>query len=184
MRFFYKERCKMKTRVSERTQNLVLAGLLAAFTAIATLLIQIPTPTKGYVNLGDCFVNISGWILGPVYGGAAAGVGSALADMISGYTVYAPATLVIKAGMAAASAVIYTKLSRRFSGFAARIAAAVTAELIMSFGYMAFESVLYGSAAAALPGIPANLAQGILGAVISVTLFEAVLKRIPFLKEK
>ena len=54
----------------------------------------------------------------------------------------------------------------------------------MTFGYAAFESVLYGSVSAAIPGIPANLVQGILGAVISVTLFEAVLKRIPFLKEK
>ena len=174
----------MKTKVNVRTQTLVLAGLLAAFTTVATLLIQIPTPTKGYVNLGDCFVNISAWILGPVYGGAAAGVGSALADVTSGYSVYAPATLVIKAGMAVASAVLYVKLSSRISGFAARIIAAVVAELIMTFGYAAFESVLYGSVSAAIPGIPANLVQGILGAVISVTLFEAVLKRIPFLKEK
>ncbi len=174
----------MKAKVNERTFRLVISGLLAAFTTIATLLIQIPTPTKGYMNLGDCFVNISAWILGPVYGGAAAGIGSALADIISGYSVYAPATLVIKALMAAASAVVYVKLSSRFSGFGSRIAAAVTAELIMAAGYALFESVLYGSAAAAIPGIPANIVQGILGAVISVVLFEAVLKRIPYLREK
>ena len=38
---------------------------------VATMVVQIPLPT-GYVNIGDCFVIISGFLLGPVYGGFAA----------------------------------------------------------------------------------------------------------------
>ena len=87
----------------DKVKVLTLAALFTAMTTVATLLIQIPTPTKGYVNLGDSIVNIAAWVLGPVYGAAAAGIGSALADIISGYVVYAPATLVIKAAMAAVS---------------------------------------------------------------------------------
>ena len=35
------------------------------------MVVQIPLPT-GYVNIGDCFVIVSGFLLGPIYGGLAA----------------------------------------------------------------------------------------------------------------
>ena len=77
------------------TQKLVLAALLAALTCVATMIITIPSPLKGYLNLGDSVVLLAGWMLSPVYGFLAAGLGSALADMFSGYVIYAPATFVI-----------------------------------------------------------------------------------------
>ena len=98
---------------SKKIKTMTLAALLAAFACVATMLIQVPTPTKGYVNLGDCIVNISAWLLGPVYGAAAAGIGSAMADVISGYIVYAPATLIIKGLMAAASFFVYRAVSKK-----------------------------------------------------------------------
>ena len=118
---------------SDRIQKLTLAGALAALTAVATLLIQIPSPTKGYINTGDVLVNLSAWVLGPLYGSAAAGIGSALADLISGYTVYAPATLIIKAGMAAVSYFVYKRLSGKRKSFWALLAGAAAAETVMIF---------------------------------------------------
>lgn len=56
---------------------------------------------NGFVNLGDCFVLLSGWLLGPWWGGAAGGIGSMLADLLLGYGHYAPGTLIIKGLMAA-----------------------------------------------------------------------------------
>ncbi len=162
--------------------QLVFGGLLAAIVTLSTMLIRIPTPTKGYINLGDCFVNISGWLLGPLYGSLAAGIGSALADLISGYAVYAAATFVIKALMAAAAFFVYKHASKHIGGFAGRITAAAAAELIMVTGYSLFEGFLYGSVSAALLGIPSNTVQAIGGAVFSVTLYETVIKRIPAVK--
>ncbi len=162
----------------QQLRRLTAAALLAAFTAVATLVIQIPTPTKGYLNLGDCFVNLAAWLLGGAYGAAAAGIGSAMADAISGYGIYIPATLIIKSLMAFASYEIYHKLSEKGS-FTARVTAACTAEIIMILGYAAFEAVLYSSAAAALLGMSSNLVQGIMGAASSVVIYETVLKRIP-----
>jgi len=66
--------------------RLVLTGLLTALVCVATMVIKIPTPTNGYVNIGDAMVLISGWLLGPAYGFFAAGGGSALADLISVYS--------------------------------------------------------------------------------------------------
>lgn len=164
---------------SEKLKKLTLAGAFAALTAIFTLLIQIPSPTKGYINTGDVLVNLSAWVLGPVYGGAAAGIGSAMADLISGYTVYAPATLIIKAGMAVVSYLVYTRFSRKQKTFFSLLAGAVAAEIVMIAGYALFAGVLYGSAASALLSVPENLVQGIFGAVVSSVIYEAIRKRIP-----
>lgn len=77
-------------------KKLVVAALLASFACVATMIIQIPNGIGGYFNLGDCIVLLSGWLLGPVYGALAAGVGSALADLFAGYIVYAPITFEVQ----------------------------------------------------------------------------------------
>ena len=86
-----------------KIRKLVLAALFAALCTVMTLVIQIPSPMQGYVNLGDCAVLLSAWVLGPVYGGVAAGTGSMLADLFSGYAHYAPGTFLIKLCMAVAA---------------------------------------------------------------------------------
>ena len=53
----------------QKVKKLVLSALMAALVYVATSIIQIPSPMSGYVNLGDCFVLLSGWLLGPWYGG-------------------------------------------------------------------------------------------------------------------
>ena len=88
----------------QKVKKLVLSALMAALVYVATSIIQIPSPMSGYVNLGDCFELLTGWLLGPWYGGAAAGIGSMLVDLLGGYAHYAPGTLVIKAVDAIAAA--------------------------------------------------------------------------------
>ena len=80
----------------QKLYRLVLAALFAALTFVATNIIRVPIPaTDGYINLGDCVVLLGAFLLGPVYGAAAGGIGSALADILSGYAVFAPGTFVI-----------------------------------------------------------------------------------------
>ena len=92
------------------TKKLVMTALMMALTMVATMFIRIPLPL-GYVNLGDVFVLLSVFILGPVYGTIAAGVGSGLADLF-GYITYAPGTLIIKSAMALVAWLIYKLLSK------------------------------------------------------------------------
>ena len=89
-----------------KLRTLILAAMFAALTCVATMIIHIPSPIGGYFNLGDCMVLLSAFVLGPVWGTAAGGIGSALADVICGYFVYAPGTLVIKALRALAAALM------------------------------------------------------------------------------
>lgn len=170
---------------NERIRLITLMGMFTALTTVATIVIQIPTPaTKGYINLGDTVVNISAWILGGMYGGAVGGIGSALADIITGYFIYAPATLIIKFLMAFACCKVYGVCIKKLNSLASRIVSVIVSELIMISGYALFAGILYGSVRTALLGIPENAIQGVMGAVISVVLYECIIKRVPALKKR
>lgn len=172
----------MNNKNKNNIKKLVFSGLFASFVFITIVVIPpIPTPTNGYINFGDSFVNISAWLLGPIYGAAAAGIGSAFADLFLGYTLYAPVTFLIKALMALASFFIFKAFSKHSHGLFARIISASVAEIIMVLGYFAFECILYGFAGSII-GVPANIIQGVGGVVIAVVLHEAIFCHIPFFK--
>ena len=121
------------------------AALFAALTCVMTMIVKIPVPaTGGYVNLGDCVVLLAGWVLGPMYGGAAAGLGSMLADLVSGYPLYAPGTFVIKACMAVCAWAVFRAAAGEKRGLAARIGGALAGEAVMVAGYFAYEGVVLG----------------------------------------
>lgn len=172
----------MSSRKNDRIMLLVLAGLFAAIVTVSTMIIRIPTPTKGYINLGDCFVNIAGWLLGPLYGGAAAGIGSGLSDLFAGYNVYVIPTLIIKGLMAVTAFGLYKALSKKTPSLVGRIVSAVAAEIVMIAGYAIYEAFLYSSVATALTGVAGNVVQGIGGVAFGVILYEGVIARIPAAK--
>ena len=131
-----------------KIRKLVLSALMAALCTVMTMVIQVPSPMQGYVNLGDCAVLISAWMLGPLYGGAAAGIGSALADLLSGYAHYVPGTFAIKFLMAAAAALILRAMTKKTPSamLAGQVAGGVAAEVIMVLGYFAYASLWLGRA--------------------------------------
>lgn len=157
------------------TQQLVLTAVLAALTCAATLL-HIPT-VNGYANLGDCLVLVCAWTLGPVYGVLAAAIGSALADIILSYVIYAPATFVIKGLMTLAAYFVCKILSKPLKTrmIVANILGAIISETIMIFGYFAFESILYGIGGA-IPSLPTNAMQGAVGLIGGVILWNVLLR--------
>ena len=97
-----------------------LTARLVATTAICTALVWVATvvfqlyipETRGYFNVGESMVYASALLFGPAIGGFAGGVGSALADIATGYTVYAPGTLVIKAVEGFVAGALFRALTR------------------------------------------------------------------------
>lgn len=161
----------MKTK----TQKIVLASMLAALCCVATMIIKIPSPLKGYLNLGDCVVLLSGWLLSPAYAFMSAALGSALADVFSGYVVYAPATFVIKGIMAIIAYFSFKLMSDKLGNTPSRIIGGTLAELLMILGYYVFEGFMYGFIASAV-NIPANAVQGVAGLVIGLILVKIFVK--------
>lgn len=153
-------------------KKIVTAALLAAFACVATMSIRIPTPgTGGYIHPGDAIVILSGVILGPSWGLLAAGIGSAMADMIGGYFIYMPITFVIKGAVAFASGMIYRNMDKTSkSRYAAVALGGIVDMALVAGGYFLCECPLYGIAAATA-SVPANIIQGIGGLVISIVLY-------------
>ena len=157
--------------MNTRTKKIIMAAMLAALTCVATMIIKIPSPLKGYLNLGDCIVLVAGWMLSPTYGFLAAGLGSALADLFSGYVTYAPATFVIKGLMALIAFYGFKLLHNKIGNLPSRIITGILAEIMMILGYFVFEGFLYGFVPS-LVNIPANGVQGIAGLIIGVILIK------------
>ena len=150
-----------------KIRKLVLAALMAALCTIMTMVIQVPSPMQGYVNLGDCAVLMSAWVLGPLYGGAAAGIGSALADLLSGYAHYAPGTLLIKGLDAMVAALIFRALGKTKLGY---LVSGLVGETIMVVGYFGYAGLMLGKGMAAALSIPGNIVQGVMGLTIGIVL--------------
>ena len=152
-----------------KTKTIALSALLTAIVCIATMIIKIPSPLKGYVNLGDCVVLLSGWMLPLPYGFLAAGLGSALADVFSGYITYAPATFLIKGSMALIAFACFKLMNKRIGKLPSQIIGAVLAEIVMVLGYYVFEGFMYGFIPSAV-NIPANAVQGAAGLILGIIL--------------
>lgn len=173
--------------MNEKTKKLVIGALLASFTTVATMAIKFPTPTFGYIHLGDGLVLLCGIILGPAGGALSAGIGSMFADIFSGYLSFAPATLIIKALTAFAAGFLFHKGG--FNPVVKTICASIPAEVLMVSGYFFYEIILAlaasqsftsvsltAAAAASVAGIPFNIVQGIAGIVIAAVLLPILMK--------
>jgi len=80
-----------------RATEIVVTSIGICLVTLATVSLQVSIPaTQGYFNLGETMVYTFALLFGPRVGMIAGGIGSALADLITGYLPYAPATLVIK----------------------------------------------------------------------------------------
>ena len=155
-----------------RKSSAVTIALLAIMTALATIMtivIQIPYPgTSGYFNLGDTMVMLGGLLLGPVGGFFAGGVGSALADVITGYTFYAPITLVVKGfeGMAVGFLSFKAREHRWLSKW--DIIGVLVGAIIMLSGYFIAQVILFGMAVALGELVTINLAQVVIGGSVAL----------------
>lgn len=163
---------KLSRRTTIVTKQLTTIAMFVALVTVATVVIAIPAPAGGFLNVGDTVVLIAAACLGPIGGMVAGGLGSCIADLILGYGMYAPFTLVIKGleGLICGGLILlYDRtLGKRFKNYIAQVIAGVIsmiiAALTMSSLYCIADGILYGWGAA-IVNAPVNLLQGAIGIV-------------------
>ena len=168
------------SQTSKTLYKIITAALFAALTCVTTMLpLPVPSLTGGYINFGDCFVLLCGWLLGPMYGFAAAAVGSALTDIIGGYIVYAPATFIIKGLMAVCAYYVFRVLPLKKNPVMtviARVLSAICGEIIMIAGYFLYAATVMGygiaGAAADIASNAVQAAAGIIASTIIITILD------------
>ena len=166
-----------------KTRPLVITALMISLVVLGTLLFRVPIPmTQGYIHLGDTMICLGVMLLGKRNAAAAAGIGSAAADILGGFAYWAPWSLVIKFAMAFTAGLIIEKRSIRRGSSEGRsllYATAMTAGgLVMCAGYLIAERLMYGSWAAAFIALPWNFGQFTAGIVFSLLIFHAIPKTV------
>jgi len=167
-------------------KKLVISALFCTLTTIATMILKVPTPTHGYIHIGDGLVLLCGIILGPVTGGLAAGLGSMLADIFTGYFIFAPITFLIKALAAFITGTLFHIMRKNDNKVIQNdtkqiIFSGIAGSGVVTIGYFIYESILY-SIPSATVGIYMNLLQNLFGIIIAVLLMP-ILIRIRVVKE-
>ena len=138
---------------SKKIKQLTMGGMLAALIAVFTAYVSVPI-AGGYFHPGDAMIALSGVVLGP-FAAIPAAIGSCIADLLAGYTMYAPFTFVIKGlmGLIAGWGCAGGKINLKSAG------ALVLGGLVVVGGYFATDCILDGISLA-LADMPWNALQG------------------------
>ncbi|MGQ4875923.1 MAG: ECF transporter S component [Promethearchaeia archaeon] len=145
-----------------------ITAIFAALTCVLTMIISIPIPaTQGYINIGDAAVMITGLLFGPIIGGLAGGIGSMLADIFLGYTIYAPATLIIK-GLEGFLVGFISDPKNREKLHIRDFIAVIIGGMVMVLGYFLYEIILWGVEIALIEVFLNGIIQFGLGATIAI----------------
>lgn len=156
--------------------RIALVAVLIALTVVLTKVVQIPIPaSQGYWNLSDAATSFAGFAFGPFVGFAAGGVGTAIADLLSGpYAIWAPISLLAH-GLEGAVIGFLVLRSRRLPNL---IFAYAAGAIVMVVIYLLGGAVLKGFEAA-LAEVPFNALQGVVGGVVGIPLYLAVRRAYP-----
>lgn len=152
-------------------KTFVRVAMLTALATVLTLFPQIPAG-NGYVHFGDCVIYLASIFLGPVPGALVGAIGHGLADIISGFVIFAIPTLIIKGLL---GFVIGKLLFRQSLTLWRLVSAAIVALLIVMLGYFLAELLLYGISGAILC-LFSSPVQWLMSAIASAILIP-ILKR-------
>lgn len=157
-----------KSRVSLR--HLCQAAVFAALVFVATAYLpRIPT-VNGYVHLGDTLVFLCASLLPMPYAVAASAIGGGLADLLTGYAIWAPASFIIK-GL---TAFFFTSRGKKILCAKNFVAIAIAAVICVGGYYVWAALAISGNWVAPvsemLPNLMQTVVSGVLYVVISLVL--------------
>ncbi len=146
-------------------KSLTITAIFIALTYVFTAMVNVRLPIAangGLIHLGNIPLFIGAILFGKRTGFLAGGVGMALFDLLSGWTIWAPCTF-ITVGLMGFLLGWISERHRRFSWYALGIGLACVIKLV---GYFLADVLIYHSVLVALNSIPGNLIQVSLAAAV------------------
>jgi uncharacterized repeat protein (TIGR04002 family) len=138
------------SQTAEKMRLIAAAAVFAAVITVTTAFIKIPM-FNGFIHIGDTVIFLAAAILPAPLAAAASGIGAGAADLIAGYPIYIPATVIIKALMTLPFQAKGKVICKR------NIIGCIVAAIIGIVGYFLFELIMYGRGA--FLSIPGNILQ-------------------------
>lgn len=170
------------SRTKSFSFKIASASILTALTVVMTLIIRIPmAPTRGYINLGDVAIFFAAVTFGPAAAFIAGGIGTAIADIISGYSQWALFSFLIHGLQGAAAGALFRilyKKENKSSGIISASSIFLAGSIIMAGGYFITGSFMTGIGAA-ITEIPMNIIQNGVGTIGGYLLSFSVKKAYP-----
>lgn len=155
----------MSTRINSTLKLLIHSAIFAALIFLATSYLSIRLPVMGYVHLGDGLILLAAALLPTPYAIGAAMIGAGVADLMAGYALYLPATVIIKA------LTVFCVSSKTKNVVCVRnIVGIIPAVILCAGGYYVFEAIVSGSLVSPLVSIPFNIVQSVCGSVIFILI--------------
>ena len=149
---------------NKKIQLMCFSGVLTALVFVATAYLHIPT-NNGYIHIGDGLIYLAACILPYPYAMAVGATGALLADCLSGFAIWAPASVLIKT----ATVFAFSHKGKKIISMR-NILALIPAALICASGYYLYESLLYSNFISPLFGIPASLIQSAASSLLFVSV--------------
>ena len=146
------------------TKLMCISGIFSALVFVITAYLHIPT-YNGYVHCGDGVIFIAACILPMPYSIVVGVLGAMLADLLTGFAVWAPGSMIIKGLLA----LLFTCQSNKIIT-KRNLIMLLPAALISAVGYYLYEALITGSFVAPLAGIPASLVQAVASSIVYVVL--------------
>ena len=156
---------------SSRVKSLAITAICLVLVSVFTSVVNIRlpfAPNGGLVHLGNVPLFVAAILFGKRTGMIAGGIGMGLFDLLSGWTLWAPFTLVIVGCMGFVVGAITEK--RKNMGFI--VLALIAACAIKIVGYYFAEVVIYGNWVVPFTSIPGNLIQIGVAAVITLIIIK------------
>lgn len=145
---------------SKKLRLMCLSGLWAAVVFVFTAYLHIPSHV-GYTHIGDGFIYLSACIMPLPYAVFIGAGGALLADVLSGFAIWAPATVIIKT----LTVLLFSRSTKKIVS-ARNLIALIPAAIICASGYYLYDALIIGSFTSALAGIPGYLTQSVMSSVM------------------
>jgi len=176
------ENTQRYSKSKQKTFDLIITSMLVALVFVSTVFINIKLPITangGLVHLGTAMLFIASILFGPKKGALAGAIGMGLFDLMGGWALWAPITILARGLQGYIVGKIAWANGRKGNSTAFNITATIVSIPFMVAIYYIGEGILYANWIAPLASIPGDLVQNVLGIIIAVPVC-IVLKKVPY----
>lgn len=148
----------------DRLKRMCLAGIFTAVVFVFTAYLHIPSHT-GYTHVGDGFIYLAACLLPTPYAMFVGAGGALLADCLTGFAIWAPGSVIIKA----VAVLFFSRKSKKIICWR-NVLALIPASVLCIGGYYLYEALITGNFIAPLSGIPGYITQSVLSSILFIVL--------------
>ena len=153
---------------NKKVQLMCITGFFTALVFVVTAYLHIPT-NNGYIHVGDGLIYLAACLLPWHYAMVVGAGGAFLADCLTGFAVWAPGSVIIKA----LTVLLFSSKKDKVINLRNSLAV-LPATIVCVGGYYLYESLIYGNFVSPLAGIPASVTQSVASAIVFIAFGIAV----------